>query len=48
MLSLQDGVILGIMQGTLLYGSTDTKASSMAVASSGHLGSLLILSNSDT
>lgn len=48
MLSLQHGVIWGIRQGTLLYGSADTEALSMTVASKGNLGSLLALSNNDT
>lgn len=48
MLSLQHGVIFGIRQRTLLYGSTDTEALSTAVASKGNLGFLLALSNNDT
>ena len=43
MLSLQHGVIFGIRQGTLLYGSTDTEALSTAVASKGNLDSLVAL-----
>lgn len=47
-LSVQHGVIFGIGQGTLLYGSTNTETLCTAMASKGNLGILLVLNNNDT